>query len=156
MSRILVVTGTDTGVGKTHMSCGLARLARKQWPGALALKPIESGAPGAVPGPTEDGVQLAEATGQAKPRAALIRLSAPIAPPDAADREGVSLDFDGLCDRVAALASDADWTLVEGAGGLLSPLTWHHSTLDLALRLKADVVVVAADVLGTQNHVLLT
>ncbi|MFT7623848.1 MAG: dethiobiotin synthetase, partial [Myxococcota bacterium] len=45
---------------------------------------------------------------------------------------------------------------VEGAGGLLSPLTWHHSTLDLALRLKADVVVVAADVLGTQNHVLLT
>ena len=104
----------------------------------------------------EDGVLLAAASGQSRPRRALIRLGKPLAPPLAAEADGVDLDFESVLGRLRALAGRADVALVEGAGGLLAPLTWRHTALDLARLLPAPLLLVAADRLGTINHVRLT
>ena len=74
----------------------------------------------------------------------------------AADREGVSLDPGAWCAAVRRFSAGADVVLVEGAGGLLSPLAWGFTALDLARDLGAAALVVAADRLGTINHARLT
>lgn len=144
MARFVVVTGTDTGVGKTFVTEALALgLARERR--TLALKPFESGAR-----PEEsDAARLAAATGQDAPREALVRLRDPLAPAMAAEREGVTLDFSDLVARLRRYGAQADVVLVEGAGGVLSPLTWEHDARDLARALDARVVLVASDRLGT-------
>jgi len=153
--RTVLITGTDTGVGKTVVACGLARLLSREGRRVVAVKPVESGC-GEKPGDGEDGVLLAAATGQSAPGTALVRLRTPLAPPVAADREGVVLDFAAWCREIRDLGRDADVILVEGAGGLLSPLTWDESALDLAMSLEAEALLVAPDRLGTLNHALLS
>lgn len=152
---ILVVTGTDTGVGKTWVSVGLCRALRQAGHSVQAIKPVESGIAMLQPA-HEDGALLAAATGQAKPQRALFRLDAPLAPPLAADRQGVPLTGAALIHSVQAARVEAQVTLIEGAGGLLAPLAWDLDTLDLAHALDAHVLVVAADRLGCINHTLLT
>jgi dethiobiotin synthetase len=150
--RVVVVTGTDTGVGKTFVTAALARELVRRGRRVVAIKPIETGcAPEISDG--EDGVLLSRATGQLEPRAALVRLRDPVTPALAADREGATLDLDALAASIDALAREADVTLVEGAGGALSPLTWKSDITDLARRLDASALVVGADKLGTLNHV---
>ncbi len=152
-SSILLIVGTDTGVGKTWTGCALARALRRSCR-VVAVKPLETGCPG-PPSETEDGALLARATGQAEPQQALLRFHDPVAPPEAADREGRQIDFEDLVRRVREYAARADISLVEGAGGLLSPLTWERSALDLAQALEARVLLVAADRLGTISHTLM-
>jgi dethiobiotin synthetase len=151
--RYVLVTGTDTEVGKTVVACGLARALAARGLRVLAVKPVESGCGEAGP---EDGELLARAAGQAEPRAALVRLETPVAPPVAADREGVALDHREWCSAIRALAPGHDVVIVEGAGGLLSPLTWEADSRDLAVELGASALVVAADRLGSLNHASLT
>jgi dethiobiotin synthetase len=151
----VLITGTDTGVGKTVVGYGLARRLAEGGSRVLAVKPVESGCAG-PPADTEDGVLLARASGQEEPRAALVRLSRPVAPPVAADAEGVSLDHEDWCREIRRREAGHDVVIVEGAGGLLSPLTWRATALDLARRLEAAALVVAPDRLGTLNHTLLT
>jgi dethiobiotin synthase len=153
--RIVMVTGTDTGVGKTFVACRLARALTGAGRRVLAVKPVESGC-GPEPTDSEDGVLLARATGQSAPLAAFVRLRLPVAPPVAADREGVVLDHDEWCREIRTLSREAEIVLVEGAGGLLSPLTWETTALDLARDLEASALVIAPDRLGTINHTLLT
>ena len=145
MTRFVVVTGTDTDVGKTYVATALARsLARTQR--VVAIKPFESGVAANEPG---DAERLADATGQTAPRHALRRFAAPLAPAMAAEREGVDIDFGAVLSEIRALAAGADVVIVEGAGGLLSPLTWTEDAITLARELDADVVLVASDRLGT-------
>lgn len=151
--RVLVVTGTDTGVGKTLVTAALGRALRGLGVDVVAAKPVESGVETSE---LEDGVILAEATGQSAPRRALDRLLAPLAPPEAAHREGVELDAERWVTALRSLAIDHELVLVEGAGSLLSPLTWQSSLLDLAASLEAAVLVVGVDRLGTLGHTLLT
>ncbi len=150
---VLLIVGTDTGVGKTWTGCALARTLCRGGRRVVAVKPLETGCPGA-PAETEDGVALARATGQAAPLHALLRFREPVAPSEAADREGRQIDFDDLVRRVREHAACADLALVEGAGGLLSPLTWEHNAMDLARALGARMLLVAADRLGTISHSL--
>jgi dethiobiotin synthetase len=119
------------------------------------VKPVESGC-GENPEGTEDGAILAVATGQPEPRHALLRLRTPVAPPVAADLEGVTIDVDALLDAIRSLASTSDVVLVEGAGGFCSPLSWNADLLDFAEALDASVLVVGSDRLGVVNHVILT
>jgi dethiobiotin synthetase len=154
--RVIVVAGTDTFVGKTCVAAGLARALSRRGLRVVALKPIESGC-GDAPRPSEDGVALAEASGQDAPRAALLRLRTAVAPPVAADLEGVSIPFDAIVARVGDYASRADVTIVEGAGGLCSPLAWGRDLTDVARGLGGPpVLVVGSDRLGVVNHALLT
>lgn len=153
--RIVVVTGTDTGVGKTFVGAALANAMTSQGRRVVAIKPVESGCE-AEPAEGEDGCLLAQASGQSAPRHALQRLRAPIAPPLAAMLEDKKLAFAKWVGDIEAYANSADIVLVEGAGGLLSPLTWEATVLDLAAELRAPLLVVAADRLGTLNHTRLT
>lgn len=154
-AKIVVITGTDTGVGKTLVGAGLAFALSRQGKRVIAVKPVESGCRQGVSS-DEDGAILAEAAGQADPKHALVRLRAPLAPPVAAALEGCFLDMDAWCAHILEVADAAEVVLVEGAGGLLSPLTWKETTRDLARRLGARALVVASDRLGTLNHTLLT
>lgn len=155
MAKFVVITGTDTGVGKTVVAAGLARALSLSGVRVVAIKPIETGCAGDV-SDGEDGVRLAGAAGQHEPACALVRLRTPVTPALAADMEGVELDFDDLVRRVRAFAALADVVLVEGAGGLFAPITWERNALDLVRALEAEPVLVAADRLGTINHTLLS
>ncbi len=156
MARIVVVTGTDTEVGKTFVTASLIHRLRKEGKTVRAVKPVESGCETSDPSPGEDGVILANAAGQATPPHAVQRLQAPLAPPVAAELEGVSIRDDAWGPLIADLADGADVVFVEAAGGLFSPLSSRFDALSLAKHLGADVLVVAADKLGTINHARLT
>jgi dethiobiotin synthetase len=153
--QIIFVTGTDSGVGKTFTGCALARGLVARGLDVTAIKVVETGVP-VEPELDEDGVLLAKATGQPYPRHALHRFRAPVAPAVAADLEGGRLDFDATLLEIESLAGDSDVTLVETAGGLLTPLAWDWNMVDLAEQLDATVLVVGANRLGTINHTLLT
>ena len=151
----LLITGTDTGIGKTWVGRALSHVLVAAGRKVVAVKPVESGCDSAG-SHLEDGALLAAATGQAEPRAALFRFTAPVAPALAAEREGVDIDLDGLVLQIERLGQGADVLLVEGAGGLLSPVTWEWTIVELARSLGAAALVVAPDRLGTINHTQLT
>lgn len=151
MDQTYLVVGSDTDVGKTYVSCGLLHSCRRQKIRIRGIKPIESGSEILTP-ETEDGYRLAQASGQSMPQRALIRLKHPVAPPLAAEREGVSIDWIPLVKRVDAQINDSELVLIEGAGGLLSPLTWTHSAVDLGLAVNASLIVVVLDKLGAVHQ----
>jgi dethiobiotin synthetase len=151
----LLITGTDTGVGKTWVGRALGRALAAAGRRVVAIKPVETGCADATAG-DEDGALLAAATGQAEPLAALHRYEAPLAPALAAERAGETIDLDAMVLRMEALGADADVVLIEGVGGLLSPITWDWTVVELARTLGASALVVGSDRLGVINHTLLT
>jgi dethiobiotin synthetase len=151
----LLITGTDTGIGKTWVARALSHALVAAGRKVVAVKPVESGC-NPSGSHLEDGALLAAATGQAAPRAALFRFTAAVAPALAAEREGQDIDLDTLVLQIEGLSQGADVLLVEGAGGLLSPITWEWTVVDLARLLGAAALVVAPDRLGTINHTQLT
>ena len=150
---VTLVVGTDTAVGKTWITCALAKALMAAGQHVIAVKPFETGVPSGVP---EDGELLAQATGQAEPRQALVRLKSPLAVAVAADQEGVTIDYEAVLSKVREFARPDVFLLVEGVGGLLAPVTWSDNALDMAHSLNARVLVVSSDRLGTINHTLLT
>lgn len=151
----ILITGTGTAVGKTWVGCALAHALGDAGKGVVALKPVETGCAG-EPGEREDGVRLAHATGQSQPAHAILRLEDPGPPMLAGDRSGITIDFDALVLKIERYAEDAEFLLVEGAGGLLAPVTWEWNMADVARALSACALVVAVDRMGTINHTLLT
>jgi dethiobiotin synthase len=151
----LLITGTDTSVGKTWVGRALSHALVAAGRRVVAVKPVETGCQGDR-SHLEDGALLAAATGQAEPRAALFRFTAPVAPALAAEREGAPIDLDALVLAIDGLSDGAEVLLVEGAGGLLSPITWEWTVVDLARALGASALVVGVDRLGTINHTQLT
>jgi dethiobiotin synthetase len=151
----VLVTGTDTGVGKTWVACALARALRTAGKQVVAIKPVETGRSGSA-NEWEDGVRLARATGQAEPTQAILRFSEPTSPVLASERAGAEIDFDGLVLKIERFIDGAEFGLIEGAGGLLTPVTWEWNMTDVARTLGACALVVGVDARGTINHTLLT
>lgn len=149
---VVLVIGTDTEVGKTYVTCRAVEALVADGHDVVAVKPVESGCGGNA----EDGVQLAAATGQPAPTAALQRLKTPVTPALAGEREDVPLDPERWCQTIRALEEKHDLVVVETAGGVLSPMTWTYNAIDLAVQLSAQTIVVAANRLGAINHTLLT
>jgi dethiobiotin synthetase len=151
----LFVTGTDTGVGKTEVSCALLAEARAGGLDVVAMKPAQSGL---TPGEPSDAERLRAACGGIEPLEAICpyTFGAPLAPAVAARIEGRALSFDAVLAAARALAARHAAILVEGAGGLLVPLTDEHTYADLAVALGLPVLVVARAGLGTVNHTALT
>jgi dethiobiotin synthetase len=155
------VTGTDTGIGKTIVSCALAARARQLGLRVSAMKPIESGIvdrPVSDHGLASDADRLRAACGSMRPLS-VVRpyvLEEPLAPMVAAERANVAIDFAVLDAALAQVEEDAEVVLVEGAGGLLVPIDLGVSYLDLFARWHLPLLVVAGNKLGVLNHVLLT
>lgn len=153
------VTGTDTGVGKTTVACAILAAARQRGLRVDACKPVETGCR-----LDDDGLYAADAAalarashGDEREARALLVYRHPLAPSVAAELEHLPIDVDFLVEGVRALRSRRpDLFLVEGAGGLLVPLTDDVDMAELARRLALPILIVARDSLGTINHTLLT
>ncbi|MBF6177028.1 dethiobiotin synthase [Nocardia otitidiscaviarum] len=148
---VLFVTGTSTDVGKTMVTAALAATARAAGARVAVCKPAQTGVAPGEPGDLAVVERLSGVTRTLE----LARYPDPLAPDTAARRCGRPLLT--LADTAAAVESlaDADLTLVEGAGGLLVRMG-EFTLLDLAQKLGAPVLVVAAAGLGTLNHSELT
>jgi dethiobiotin synthetase len=155
----IFITGTDTGVGKTIAAAALARLLRERGVNVGVMKPVTSGCivRGGLP-VSEDAELMAWGAGidGVDTDAAPYLLRAPLAPSEAAAREGVRIDFGRLAESYARLAARYDYVIVEGVGGLMVPLAGGLLIADLVSRLQLSLLVVARPSLGTVNHTVLT
>ncbi|WP_076259882.1 dethiobiotin synthase [Intrasporangium flavum] len=154
LPRVVVVTGTDTDVGKTVATAALAAVLAGAGRRVAVHKPTQTGVRPGEPGDVAEVTRLSGVPGSEG-----VRLLAPMAPRPAAASEGATLPTrrDHL-DAVRRLADEHDHVLVEGAGGLLVELTEAGETLaDLTCALPdAGVVLVVRAALGTLNHTMLT
>ncbi len=150
------ITGTDTGVGKTHIATALIRALRLQGIKIRPRKPVESGcrvqAGQRIP---EDARLLNEAAGSPEPLDLVCpyRLTAALSPERAARLENRNLSLQALV--TACRGDDHGFLLVEGAGGFYSPIAEGSLNADLAQALALPVILVASDRLGVINQVLL-
>ncbi len=154
--RGLLVTGTDTGVGKTVITAGLARVLTDRDEKIGVMKPVETGCP--EDGWPADAGFLARAARVDDPMDLVVpcRFREPLAPLVAARREGRVVDVEKIREAFGKLTVKYDRLLVEGAGGLSVPLTEDVDTAELAALLGLKVLVVARPGLGTLNHTRLT
>ncbi len=153
------ITATGTDVGKTFVARGLIRALRTDGRAVAALKPVVSGFdPTEVDG-SDSGLLLA-ALGRPVTEATIAKISpwrfaAPLAPDMAAAREGRTLDMRELIRFChAAIAAEPGVLLIEGAGGLMSPVSAEHIMLDWIVALGLPVILVAGSYLGTISHTL--
>lgn len=149
--RIIFVTGTDTGVGKTVASAALAVRARDEGRRVTYFKPVQTGV-----GHGEGGDADFMRSVAGVPAEEGARFSTPLAPAVAAEVEGAKVDADALRERALELAAACDVLLVEGAGGLLVPLSDQVDMAGFAASLEAELVVATSPSLGTLNHTALT
>ena len=153
----LFVTGTGTDIGKTYVSCALIRALKARCAVVDAFKPVVSGFdPKDAAG--SDPARLAAALGAPGDvfRIAPRRYLAPLSPNIAARLEGETLRLDDMVIDAVARATELrdGLLLVEGAGGVMSPLTDTETNLDMIAALGAPVLLVAGSYLGTISHVL--
>jgi dethiobiotin synthetase len=151
------ITGTDTESGKTFVTCALARYLVRQGYRVAALKPVASGCVSTPRGlRNEDALALMNAVNVALPYEQVnpVALEPAIAPHIAARQAGREIDFDLI--EAAAAGVDADYLLVEGAGGWCVPMGKGRLLADLAARIADEVILVVGMQLGCINHALLT
>ncbi len=158
-STAYFLTGTDTNIGKTYVGAAIARALTAAGKRVGVYKPVASGCElvsGALQ--SEDALTLWRAAGEPLSLHEVCPQSfaAPLAPPLAARAEGKTVDAKLLRSAFNIWRSGFDVTLVEGAGGLLSPISDVDLNADLARDLGLPLIVVAANRLGTINHTLLT
>ena len=149
--RGITLLGTDTGVGKTTVACGLLRLAARRGIALIPFKPVETGCSSAP----SDAERLLEAADQRDLNPAAIRsyaFSPPLAPSIAARLAGITIDASRLSADAARLSRGGRPLMVESAGGLLAPYGPGLSSLDLPELFDTSILLVAANRLGTINH----
>ncbi len=159
MIKGIFITGTDTGVGKTYVACGLAKTLREKGIDVGVMKPAETGchmrAGRLVP---RDALLLMKSA-SVRDSLSLVnpyRFRKPLAPAVAAECEGKTIDPAKISRSYHTLSNRHDFMIVEGAGGILVPLSGQYTYLDLAKKLGLPVLIVARPGLGTINHTLLT
>lgn len=150
------VTGTDTGVGKTLVSCTLLQAFAAQGRRVAGFKPVAAGCDD--DGKNDDARQLLAA---GNVRATYIQINPycfphPVAPHVAAHHAGVRIEFAHIMASYRELAGQADEVIVEGVGGFCVPLNERQDSADLARQLGLPVILVVGMRLGCLNHALLT
>jgi dethiobiotin synthetase len=146
-----LITGTDTGVGKTFVTTGLIRFARSLGIDCIGMKPI-------CTGDNRDVLEIASACSGAEPEHLLnpVWYRTPVAPYTAAVVENRLIDLFAIRSAFEALAKRHTAILVEGAGGIAVPIQKDYDFRDLARDLDLEIIVVAANRLGVLNHTRLT
>lgn len=162
MSKLYVVTGTDTGVGKTVVTCSLlaalqARaLAEGRAGSHVGLKPFETGCwqeAGQWVG--EDSRLHALYSSDPSFPNGVYRFEPPVGPTVAARQAGVQLELAPVLALASRARAQFEWVLVEGVGGLMVPLNAHETVLDLIRALRPDgVLLVSTNRLGVLSQVL--
>ncbi|WP_407155587.1 dethiobiotin synthase [Bradyrhizobium sp. STM 3557] len=143
MTARIVVTGTDTGIGKTVFAAGLTgALDGNYW------KPVQSGLDGET---DSDTVRRLAGVPAERILPERYRLATPVSPHLAAEIDGIAIDSDEL-----ELPATPNPLVIEGAGGLMVPLTREITYLDMFARWRAPLVLCARTTLGTINHTLLS
>jgi dethiobiotin synthetase len=160
MGKGILITGTDTGAGKTVVACLLGKRLLREGVAVLPLKPVESGcAPGADGRPfPADAAMLRDAFAPelSLSSVCLYPLSAVLSPHLAARVQGVSVDPLQIRQTITSAAEAADVVLIEGAGGVTVELGEGYSFADLARDLSLPVLIVSGNRLGVLNHLQLT
>ncbi len=151
----IFITGTDTGVGKTVITAALALSLKGSGLDVGVMKPFQSGS--SLPGMTDiEFLRTALGEKEHSPDDCIYSFEAPLSPDAAARLAGETIDTGRIKSAYARLASFRDVVLVEGAGGLLVPITGGYLMADLARDLSLPLLVVARPGLGTINHTALT
>lgn len=151
MKKILFVTGTDTGAGKTVLTAMLLALLRRGGVRALAMKPFCSG-------PRDDARLLHRlqkgclTLDEVNP----FYFDKPQAPAAAAGKSGSAVPLSAVLAKIRGIAARCDLLIVEGVGGLMVPLGRNYAVLDVIRRLDCETIVVCPNRLGVINHTLLT
>lgn len=163
LAKVFFVTGTDTGVGKTLVTAALCATLVARGVKAAAFKPLESGC---APQPRGLGRHLKRADALFLKKMAGMSESVDeinpyffreaLAPGIAAEREGRKISFTRIRQGLDALRRKYDVVFVEGAGGLMVPVSGRKTNVDLITFINCPVIVVARLGLGTINHTLLT
>lgn len=156
MSPAYFLTGTDTEIGKTFITCALLHRARNDGLKAAGLKPIAAGTD--AQGRNDDVEAICAASNADLPRDVInpYCFAPPIAPHIAAAESGRSIEFSTITAACQSARQSADWVIVEGVGGFCVPLDVHRNSADLALELNLPVILVVGMRLGCINHALLT
>ncbi len=150
------VTGTDTAVGKTLISCALLHAFAAQGKRVIGMKPVAAGCD--KNGLNEDVEQVLAAINIEARQEQVNPFCFPqfIAPHIAARNAGVGIEFAPILAAYQQLATQADVVIVEGVGGFRVPLNDTQDSADLALQLGLPVILVVGMRLGCLNHALLT
>jgi dethiobiotin synthetase len=153
MNQNYFITGTDTAVGKTHVTAALLRELRRQGHSAAAFKPIACGSGGRA-----DAQLYRRIMDNEVPLDLLnpVYLKNPLAPVVAAKLEHREISLHKIRTAYAQLTAQYSPVLVEGAGGLMVPIKRDYYIADLAKDLELPVLIVARLSLGTINHTVLT
>lgn len=155
----LLITGTDTAIGKTVIAGAVAAWFNQRGGRVGVLKPAASGCVKRREGlVSEDAEFLAHCADARQPLDVIApqRFLEPLAPAVAAQRLGATLDWSAIQRSLDVTTKESDVLIVEGVGGIMVPMDDKYTMLDVAAWLKLPAVVVARPALGTINHTILT
>jgi dethiobiotin synthetase len=152
------VTGTDTGVGKTVITAALARCLRKRGIDVGVMKPIASGVPRETGFKSSDVSLLFEAAGITDNEEMINPIFLPIStsPYDATKILNLSVDMPLIFEKFTNLIKTHQMLLVEGIGGIMTPITKNFFVADMIKAMRLDTIVVTRSTLGTLNHSIMT
>ena len=152
--QYIFITGTDTDCGKTYITRQLVSFLRKKGHNVLGLKPVASG----VPYNGASDISALEAANSPDLRSInYFAWPEPIAPHIAAKKHGIKLSAKEIASFCQSdVFKDTEYLLIEGAGGLMMPLNYQETWLDVIRYLEAEVIFVVGMKLGCLNHTLLS
>lgn len=159
MNQAYFITGTDTGVGKTLVSCALLQAFVKQGNKTVGMKPVAAGCVETSAGLCCEDVERLRAAGNVDAPLDWVNpyaLALSVAPHVAAEHAGVEINLEQIGRSFRQLREIADVTVVEGVGGFVVPLNARQDTADMAEMLGLPVILVVGMRLGCINHALLT
>ena len=152
------ITGTDTGVGKTSITAGLAGSMRKIGIDVGVMKPISTGYPQKSGFKSYDVAKLVEAISIKDPEDLInpVFLALPTSPYDATKLLELSVDMPLIFEQFKKLLSMHEILLVEGIGGIMTPITKNFFVADLIKGMNIEIIIVTRATIGTLNHTIMT
>lgn len=152
------VTGTDTGVGKTVITASLARILRKKGIDVGIMKPIATGVDGNSRFKSEDVAILHDSalTNDDENIINPIFLPKPVSPYDASKDLHIEIDIDVVFESYRRLLKLHQMVLVEGIGGIMTPIKRNFFVADLIKQMNLETIIVTRSALGTINHTVMT
>jgi dethiobiotin synthetase len=152
------ITGTDTGVGKTAITAALASCIKKLGVDVGVMKPIATGTPQKSGFKSSDVSILCQACGvdDAEDLVNPIFMPLPASPYDVSKILELKFDKDTIFEKFEKLKSKHDMLLIEGIGGIMTPLSRDYFVADVIKRMNLDAIIVTRSTLGTLNHTMMT